>query len=510
MPNSLVFTCLSHDIIAHELTHAILDGIHRNYNEPTNCDVLAFHEAFADIVALFQHFTFPEVLRHQIAQTRGDLTSPNLLGELAQQFGTAIGSYGSLRSAIGKYDEATKTWHPQTPCSEDYRNVMEPHARGSILVAAVFEAFISIYKSRIADLLRIASGGSGILPQGNLHPDLVNRFATEASKAAAHVLTMCIRALDYCAPVDITFGDYLRAIITADMELVVDDTRDYRLAFIEAFRKRGIYPAGIKTLSEESLQQPLIDIKFVEGSNGLEVKKSNITDDNQDMSHLLGVIATFLRDYGNVIKYVNDREKIFNLTRDYISGRKETEKEKAILGLHQQIRMNFSYSKAFAGITGLAFTDGYENIGISRSGKEGYDGPSFQIQNLRMVNRVGPNGSQVNQVIFSIVQSSKVRYENGKFVHPKSSVKDDFFIYKGGCTMIFDLDTLMLKYAISKPLIDTEHLKTGAAPVVDFQRLKAQFDYITYRNDADENPFKMHFGSPVTEIVEPFSFLHQH
>ena len=39
----------------------------------TNPDVLAFHEAFADIVALFQHFTFPEVLSHQIAKTRGDL-----------------------------------------------------------------------------------------------------------------------------------------------------------------------------------------------------------------------------------------------------------------------------------------------------------------------------------------------------------------------------------------------------------------------------------------------------
>ncbi len=27
---------------------------------------------------------------------------------------------------------------------------------------------------------------------------------------------MCIRAIDYCAPVGITFGDYLRAVITAD------------------------------------------------------------------------------------------------------------------------------------------------------------------------------------------------------------------------------------------------------------------------------------------------------
>ena len=53
---------------------------------------------------------------------------------------------------------------------------------------------------------------------------------------------MCIRALDYCPPVDITFGEYLRALITADTDLVPNDKLGYRIAFIEAFRNRGIYP----------------------------------------------------------------------------------------------------------------------------------------------------------------------------------------------------------------------------------------------------------------------------
>ena len=59
VPGSKVYACLSHDIVAHETTHAILDGMHRRFNEPTNPDVLALHEAFADIVALMQHFTIP-------------------------------------------------------------------------------------------------------------------------------------------------------------------------------------------------------------------------------------------------------------------------------------------------------------------------------------------------------------------------------------------------------------------------------------------------------------------
>ena len=128
------------------------------------------------------------------------------------------------------------------------------HARGAILVAAVFDAFLSIYRDRTRDLLRLASGGTGVLPDGELHPDLVNRLAQEAAKAAGHVLNMCIRALDYCPPVDLTFGEYLRALITADMDLMPEDQHRYRVAFIEAFRRRGIYPRDVRTLSEDSLR----------------------------------------------------------------------------------------------------------------------------------------------------------------------------------------------------------------------------------------------------------------
>ena len=64
-PGSTIFTCLSHDIIAHEVTHALLDGMHSRFVEASNPDVLALHEAFADIVAIFQHFSHPEVLLDQ-------------------------------------------------------------------------------------------------------------------------------------------------------------------------------------------------------------------------------------------------------------------------------------------------------------------------------------------------------------------------------------------------------------------------------------------------------------
>ena len=208
LPGGMVFACLSEDIVAHETTHALLDGIHPRFIEPSNADALAFHEAFADIVALLQHFTYPEALLNQIARTRGDLAKQNLLGELAQQFGQAIGQYGALRDAIGRVNPTTREWEPHAPDPAEYANTTEPHARGSILVAALFDGFLAMYKSRVVDLLRIATSGTGVLPEGDIHPDLVNRLAQEATKSALHLLTMCIRALDYCPPVDLTFGDY--------------------------------------------------------------------------------------------------------------------------------------------------------------------------------------------------------------------------------------------------------------------------------------------------------------
>ena len=102
LAGGMVFTCLSHDIVAHETTHAIVDGMHPRFLRPTHPDVRAFHEAFADIVALFQHFTFPEILRHQIGSARGEIRSqPTLLGRLASEFGHTTGLRGALRDAIG-------------------------------------------------------------------------------------------------------------------------------------------------------------------------------------------------------------------------------------------------------------------------------------------------------------------------------------------------------------------------------------------------------------------------
>jgi hypothetical protein len=247
LPGQMIFTCLSMDIIAHEVTHAIVHRLRRYFAEATNPDVFAWHEAIADLVALFHHFTYPDVVADAVANSQTDLRKGGGLLDLAREFGLSTGRGAALRSAIGP--DAKRT-------PDRFMAATEPHERGACFVAAVFDAFLDTYNARIADLLRIATGGSGVLPPGRLHPDLVARVANEAVKNADRFLGMVIRAFDYLPVVDVTFGDVVRAIVTADRSLYPDDAHQLRSSLVEALRRRGIYPSLVTSLTDEALAWP--------------------------------------------------------------------------------------------------------------------------------------------------------------------------------------------------------------------------------------------------------------
>jgi hypothetical protein len=390
----MIFTCLSHDIVAHETAHALLDGMSRSFTQATNADVHAFHEAFADMVALFQHFTLPGIVMHEITATRGAIRSQqNLLGELAGQFGRSSGRRGALRSAIGSMEGGK--WKPHVPSPTDYQNATEPHSRGAVLVAAVFDAFLSIYESRTADLLRLATGGSGELQPGAIHPDLARRLAKEAVKSAQHVLTMCIRALDYCPPLDITFGEFLRALITADVDTVGDDDLHYRVAFIEAFRKRGIYPEGVRTMSVESLvwRGPRED--YVPPSDLLE----------QGLTQLHGHAETSI--------CLGSREKTFHFER----------------GVRAQIH---AWLSEHLRSSAHRETDAsYLGLKLNLKG-----GTSFEVRSSRFAWRQKPDGGVEPQLIVGIHQSTGSKGTQGSF--------------EGGCTIIADMVSGRIKYCVRK------------------------------------------------------------
>jgi hypothetical protein len=409
-PNGIVFTCLSHDIVAHETTHALLDGMHRNLSVEGTVDDLAFHEAFADIVALFQHFSLPEVLRAEIARTRGSFEVPTLLAEIGQEFGMAIGLHKALRSAIGRKPDPTLI-----------EGADEPHDRGSILVAAVFGAFTDIYTRRSEDLIRLATGGTGILTPGAVSSELIGRLADEARRAAQHVLTMCIRALDYCPPVDLVFGDYLRAIITADFDIVPEDRFAYRVAFADSFRRWGIYPEHLRSLTPDALRWRAP--QFDESREFLKAALT-ITRDFADKSRYLSRLTRY--DSRNPIPRGTPlRERLFRFSRIW-RARLHGRISAMIKTISEDDRLRLGLD------LGLDFSTGRER---------------FEVHALRISEKIGPGNTRRCALVLQILQSRK------------ESVEGNPIRFSGGATLIVDEETLEVNYSILKSIANNDRLK---------------------------------------------------
>jgi len=241
-----VFTCLSHDVVAHETSHALLDGLRPRYLEPSSPDQAAFHEGFSDLVALLSVFALPEVVRVLIdlhlgkAAPGGDgatldardvrraaLARSVLLG-LGKELGSEMGPVG--RSALRQ--SAMLVPSPDYLGQAEYQ---EPHRRGELLVSAVVNAFLSVWAHRLTALL--ADPAARRVDRA--------RAAEEGAAVADYLLTMVIRALDYCPPVHLTFGIFLSAMLTADAEVRPDDARfRFRSHLLEAFRGFGISHAS--------------------------------------------------------------------------------------------------------------------------------------------------------------------------------------------------------------------------------------------------------------------------
>lgn len=437
-PGGLVFTCLSPDIVAHEMTHAILDSIHHRYIEDTNPDVAAFHEGFADIVALLQRFTFGELVQHQIAASRGKIDDYTVFGELATQFGEALeGNRGALRSMIGEWNDSNE-WVPLKPSPTDYADNVEAHDRGAVLVATVFDTFQRIYKHRTRDLLRIATSGTGVLPEGSISPDLVRRLAREAGDIAEHLLHICIRALDYCPANDISFGNYFRALITADLDIAPEDESGYRVALIEAFRARGIFPRGVNTLSIESLCW-------------------NRPDFTTKQRRALDYVAGRLKPLITALVETTDRKQLYERSRtaqwrlndllmkkDRLFGAEEWEEFLNLVGLTSR-PVSALFGKQSAAVRFL------------RNGKpDNRYIPRIECHTIRPAFRAGRESRQIEQVVITLTQ--RVTADIGDRGAPKEMV------FRGGCSLILSLGDLnTVEYAILKNIKSYDRFRRQAA-----------------------------------------------
>jgi hypothetical protein len=526
LPGGLVFTSLSHDIIAHEMTHAVLDGMHRRLLDFSNTDMVAFHEAFADIIAIFQHFTLPGLLLDQIQRTRGNLKYDSLLVRLASQFARSTGQGDALRNALGRVDRDGKR---EAPDPSALGRTFEPHARGAILVAAVFDAFVRMYENRVADLRRIATGGTGVLPDGDIHPDLARRFADEAVRLSQRVLNMSIRAVDYLPPVDVTFGDFLRALITADADFFPEDPRRYRLAFIEAFRDHGIYPLDVRALAEDALRWNVMDD---EGWGYVQdllpppavLRTMATAYDSAEMINLLGNADA--EDPGAMPGEIGDffRQKDFNAAADrFLQAawrRQVASDDPATIQLGERFP-SYLVERMFARFlhgwivhrarTGAMTGDQYVRVGwhlgVDLQGIVRGDSESrlkLEVHAVRPTVRLRADGRSKVELLIVLAQQRRVTLLSNRN-DPNSAVLGPegtplSFWFRGGATLIVDPEAGKIRYAVSKNI-----LSEG--------RLSRQMTYLRDELARQGTAAIVRLGLTETMIasrrrLEPFAFAH--
>ncbi|HWR51380.1 MAG TPA: hypothetical protein VN428_09755 [Bryobacteraceae bacterium] len=231
-----VFSCLAHDIVAHETTHALLDGLRQRYTDPSSPEQAGFHEGFADIVALLSMFSLGKVVERVLdpAQIGPKMKAKNvgpealrnsILTGLGKEFGEELsGIRGDVLRRSVNLEPGVDYLH-----EEEFE---EPHRRGEVLVAAIINAFLEVWSHRL---------------QALKHDGEIDRQRTveEGADVADHLLTICVRALDYCPPTDLQFCDFASALLTADWEMYPKDQKyRFRRHLRQSFQAYGIKPTS--------------------------------------------------------------------------------------------------------------------------------------------------------------------------------------------------------------------------------------------------------------------------
>jgi hypothetical protein len=242
-----VYTCLSHDIIVHELGHAVLDGLKPYYNEVSSPETAGFHEYFGDAVAMMASLGNREIAR---IVTRGGperLSPKNVVSAIASEFGAAL-------RGLKDEDYLRGAWNNRR--MKDLRGTYEEHDWSEVLTGVYYDLIQFLYpKNRWQ--LEEEKHARDVGMRENYSMRALNRAAT----LTAGVM---FRGLDYCPPVDLRFQEYASAVLRADEVAYPVDDFKIRDELRRIFRKRGLTPSPTPRDLVGRIQRNLIDVDIEE------------------------------------------------------------------------------------------------------------------------------------------------------------------------------------------------------------------------------------------------------
>jgi hypothetical protein len=218
-------TSLSHDVVAHETSHAILDGIRPNYLSSMDPDTLSFHEYIGDLGAMLSLFRNREGLAEMIRLGGNKKRFLDFISDLAPQ--VAEGLYGHADRSFLRSARNRKTY-------DDVKDRNEIHLRSQVLSGFAFDLLNAIYNTDVKNKWES-------LPLKGL---TANQKTLELlARAARTVGCMLLTPLDYLPPDSVSFHEYAAIVLALDTRAYPDDYYKYRKQAERLMKKRGIYPA---------------------------------------------------------------------------------------------------------------------------------------------------------------------------------------------------------------------------------------------------------------------------
>lgn len=272
-----IWTCLSHDIVSHELGHAILDSFRPQYVYSEEVDTGAIHESVGDMMSMFTALSHKPVVEHLYRESGGDMMNPNLASGLAEEFGIGLWgvSFPFLRSALSgpNYDQASS----------------QVHARSTVWTAAIYEILATLVAEAISPAVKatLENAPSSGKPSAQMNPiqqmtiqqhdsvfedyyaepenhDNFAAFFDAIVSASTRVKGMMLRALQDIPPTGVTMLTLARVFYNADERLLPADPHPRELAKT-VFQRRMLW------IEELDLSAPGIGLHFEEvfysGSN---------------------------------------------------------------------------------------------------------------------------------------------------------------------------------------------------------------------------------------------------
>jgi hypothetical protein len=279
--------------------------------------------------------------------------------------------------------------------------------------------------------------------------------------------------------VDITFGEYLRALITGDTDIAPDDRWGYRIAVIEAFRRRGIYPRDVRTLAADAL---------------LWTKPTS----SRMRDFFAGLIHTLKKDLPMLEwQTTAPREQIDHLNHKSQKVAWRWIKDRLVDHKTGRVRdADLTESMGLAPGAGAPPT-------VYRSKVDGL--PALEIHSVRSARRPTQEGRTIIDLVVEMTQRRRgylepEKQKQAEALAPDSPKwkSDEFradFKVRGGCTLLINSETGEVRYCVVKSI--------GSDTRLTWQR--------AFVSGATEPSLRATYSRvvPGARVPEPFALLHR-